>query len=71
MINLLFSILILIIFVVGGIWCKKQENIQWNNGSCLKCHKGFYKSFDMDSSGAVGYSCTNCGDTTWQSHNTR
>lgn len=71
MIALILPIIILSIMIIGGIWCKNLEDKEWNNGSCPRCHKGFYKSFDMDSSGAVGYSCTNCDYTTWQSYNTR
>ena len=38
---------------------------KWNNGVC-KCGKGFWKSFDMDSSGAVGYKCTHCDNIIWR-----
>jgi hypothetical protein len=71
MIHFILPIIILSVWIIGGIWCKREEDKEWNKGSCPKCNNGFYKSFDMDSSGAVGYSCTNCDHTTWQSYNTR
>lgn len=71
MIELLIPCVILLIMICGGIWCKNSENKEWNNGICSECENGFYKSFDMDSSGSVGFSCTNCGNTIWQSYNRR
>jgi hypothetical protein len=67
----ILPIIILSIMIIGGVWAKNQEDKEWNNGSCSKCNKGFYKSFDMASDGSVGYSCTECDYTTWQSYNTR
>lgn len=49
--------------ILGYTWDKKN----WNNGICPNCNKGFWKSFDMDSQGGIGYTCTNCGSTHWQS----
>lgn len=57
--------------ITGIVWAKRNEDKEWNNGGCPECAKGFFKSFDMDSSGAVGYKCTHCGNTTWQSYNKR
>jgi protein-arginine kinase activator protein McsA len=68
---LILPIIILIILIAGGVWAKREEDKKWNKGVCPKCNRGFYKSFDMDSSGAVGFSCTECDYTTWQSYNTR
>lgn len=62
-----FTGLIILLITIGIIDCIKQENKEWNNGVCFKCNSGWYKSFDVDSSGAVGYSCTNCNYITWQS----
>ena len=61
----------ILIMLLGYLWAKKSEEIEWNNGVCLRCSKGFYKCFDIDSSGAIGYKCTNCGYVTWQSYNKR
>lgn len=44
----------------------KMDKDSWNNGVCTKCEKGFWKAFDCDSGGSVGYKCTNCGYTHWQ-----
>ena len=47
---------------IGYVTDKKA----WNNGVCPRCEKGFWRSFDMDSGGNIGYSCTHCDNTHWQ-----
>ncbi|MBT6690897.1 hypothetical protein HOB10_01005 [Candidatus Parcubacteria bacterium] len=68
---IVLPILVLAAMIGGCIWARHQENREWNNGACPDCEQGFYVSFDQDSSGAVGYKCTHCGYTTWQSWNKR
>lgn len=58
----------LLFFALGCLWAIYSENKEWNNGAC-SCNKGFWISFDMDSSGAIGYRCSDprCNKVTWQS----
>jgi len=66
------AIAIVVIIVLTLVrFAKKLEDKAWNNGACPKCKKGFFVSFDTDSGGAVGYKCTECRNTTWQSWNKR
>jgi len=67
----IFGLSLLTVMFIGGIYTKILEDKEWNNGVCFNCKSGFYKSFDMASDGSVGFSCTNCNYTTWQSYNTR
>ena len=53
------------LFISVCFFVEYLKNKRWNNGVCLYCNSGFWKSFDMDSSGEVGYKCTNCGKTIW------
>ena len=54
------AVFTIVAFLVSYFMDKKD----WNNGVCT-CGKGFWKSFDVDSSGATGYSCTECDNTIW------
>jgi hypothetical protein len=53
-------ILALAAIALLGVIAYQYERCRWNNGVC-PCGKGFWKSFDMDSSGATGYHCTDYG----------
>ena len=62
---------LLLAILMGGffvfIWIGSNEHVKraYNNGICINCkHK--LRSFDMDSSGATGYICDNCGYTVWK-----
>lgn len=58
-------ILIPILFLIVGSYIGYMlDKHDWNNGAC-KCNKGFWKSFDTDSSGAIGYKCTSCIECIW------
>ena len=39
------------------------EKREWNNGVCRHCG-GMWRSFDIDSSGAIGYKCQS-GHSIW------
>ncbi len=67
-IDLYVILFILLLFPIGAMWCRNSEDKAWNNGVC-PCEKGFWKSFDMDSQGGVGYKCTDlkCNNVIWQS----
>lgn len=67
MIEIMIALVSLWFIVVASLWGYFQEKKEWNNGSC-KCEKGFWKSFDVDSSGAVGYTCTSCHKCIWISY---
>jgi len=69
--GLFFSFFLVCLIICGIILAARSENKKWNNGGCPYCEKGFWKSFDVDSGGAIGYRCTNCNSTTWQSYNKR
>ena len=63
-VNLVVCGSVLIFIIVGGTYsylCTKKE---WNNGRCSRCHSQ-WQSFDIDSSGAVGYKCL-CGRYIWK-----
>ncbi len=51
-----FCIGLIIFIVCGGIWGYYNEKRLWNRGHCSICGS-IWKSFDMDSSGAVGFKC--------------
>jgi hypothetical protein len=57
-----FLFLMLLWHILGYFSDKKA----WNKGACPLCEKGFWVSFDIDSSGAVGYKCTFCNNSHWQ-----
>ena len=60
---------VLAVAVIGGFCARKSEKRIWNKGVCSFCQRGFWKSFDMDSSGARGYNCSNCDSYCWISYN--
>ena len=43
-----------------------NDKLAWNKGVCSKCEKYFWESFDVDSSGAIGYTCPSSGHSHWQ-----
>jgi hypothetical protein len=65
----MFGFLIFVIFglIMFGIqWAYRAEKLSWNSGICVETGK-YWIIFDMDSSGARGYTS---GDyTTWISWN--
>jgi len=63
-IAMLPGIIILIIMIIGSIWNYFDEKKSYNKGICPDCG-GPWKSFDMDSSGAVGLICANGKHYTW------
>jgi hypothetical protein len=67
----MFTILKIVIVFAGIIYLWHRvgyyaDKKAWNNGVCPVCNKGFWKSFDVDSGGGVGYKCTNCENSHWQ-----
>ena len=54
---------VLIFIISGSILNYLDETRNWNKGHCSRCYSQ-WKSFDMDSSGAVGYKCL-CGKYIW------
>lgn len=65
---LIIAIVLLIVmasmFVIGWLTDKRE----WNGGVC-PCNDVFeWESFDMDSSGAMGYKCPHCHRCIWISH---
>ena len=66
----LYVIFCLFLFVIVVVFCAiRFEECDWNNGFC-KRHGMKWVSFDVDSSGAVGYTC-NSRCYTWQSYKNR
>jgi DNA-directed RNA polymerase subunit RPC12/RpoP len=58
-------VIVLVAFVaVAMIYGRYMEKKDWNNGVC-SCGEGFWRSFDVDSSGTRGYRCTACGRHIW------
>lgn len=55
------------VFYVLYLLSYQLDKNDWNNGVC-PCGKGWWKSFDTDSSGATGYKCTECCQTVWIGH---
>ena len=53
--NILIPSVIILLALVGMVWARSNEKKVWNDGICKKSGKP-WKSFDMDSSGARGYS---------------
>lgn len=67
MIEIIFSIILLIAVCCGilyGIHCEKQN---FNNGFCPKCGKPL-EHFDTDSQGGRGYWCSDCRYFVWVSY---
>lgn len=62
------SFIILILLILGVLWCINTEYKDFNNGVCPKCGKQL-KCFDIDSHGGRGYCCDNCQYFTWVSYN--
>ena len=63
---------VMVLLCIGTFWLlairiRKNEQSLWNRGVCSECGQGWYKPFDMDSGGAMGYRCTECGDAIWLS----
>lgn len=52
---------------VASLWVYLDEKKHWNNGLCRKCHRP-WRQFDVDSSGAVGYTCDGCQAHIWISY---
>ena len=56
---------ILAIPLTGNLICRHFETKEWNDGYCQRCHHP-WRSFDMDSGGATGYTC-HCNRHIWLS----
>jgi hypothetical protein len=48
------GIVILTVMLIGGIWQRRNEKREWNNGICAESGKPWRK-FDCDSQGGRGY----------------
>lgn len=65
MIAVSIALAALVILFVVMMYVDYHRNIRiWNNGMC-PCEKGWWSSFDTDSSGATGYKCTECNNHIW------
>ncbi len=48
------GIVILGVMLIGGIWQRRNEKLEWNGGICAASGKP-WKLFDYDSQGGRGY----------------
>lgn len=67
LIQLFVLILLLVIFGIGILKCRKGERKDWNKGICPQCGKQL-KCFDIDSQGGEGWCCNDCRYYTWVSY---
>ncbi len=51
---MIVGITILLIMLVGSLWCSISERKEWNNGIC-KTNGKSWEWFDTDSQGGEGY----------------
>ena len=69
-INMIILLFVLAVFIIVCVISQiHYEDREWNDGFCKRCGN-VWCSFDVDSSGAVGYKCF-CKRVTWQSYRTR
>ena len=64
---MIIEVIWITIGIVAFFYGFKAESNLFNNGVCLKCGKKL-RYFDTDSHGGRGYTCDQCGYTTWVSY---
>ncbi len=67
MVEIIASLALVAVMVIGSWLCWRNEKREWNNGICPKCGVFEWRYFDTDSQGGHGYSCDNCNRTLWVS----
>lgn len=68
MIELIISVLLVTVIILGMNIERYKEKKYWNKGVCKKC-SGKYECFDCDSANCRGYECNKCGYKIWISYN--
>lgn len=64
MISILVGSILLALFVSFWVYSYFSEKKEWNGGWHRECG-GRWRTFDMDSQGGVGHTCTKCNATIW------
>jgi len=56
MLGIIIGLCILLVMIIGMIWCRAYEKKLWNSGICAKCGTE-WEYYDTDSHGGRGYKC--------------
>lgn len=62
------GLILIAIILICSLIARHHEKNSYNNGICPLCGNKL-RRFDTDSQGGRGYTCDNCGYSTWISYN--